>query len=350
MKRNSLRTLSLIATCIVMMSATLSADDGKRKSLPVNVDNFKRAESDLYFAKFVNAGSFGKFIHNRDITPVDKQDVIRMNRDTLYSTAVADLKYGPVTLEIPDSDGRFLAVQVINEDHYTPMVIYESGTHRIGEEDIGTRYVLFLARTFVDPNSKADLKAVHELQDKLKIHQPAESKFEIPDWDVTSAEKIRSALNALAAANGGIDSSRMFGAEDKVDPVQHLIGTAAGWGGNPPEDAYYEGGEPAENNGEAIYTLTVKDVPVQGFWSISVYNKDGFFEKNKFDRYTINGVTAEKNSDGSVTVQFGGCENDGGNCLPISSGWNYLVRMYRPDPEILDGKWTFPKPVLVNSG
>ena len=48
------------------------------------------------------------------------------------------------------------------------------------------------------------------------------------------------------------------------------------------------------------------------------------------------------NPDGSVTVHFGGCSDDRANCLPIMEGWNYLVRLYRPRPEVLDGTWTFP--------
>jgi hypothetical protein len=87
----------------------------------------------------------------------------------------------------------------------------------------------------------------------------------------------------------------------------------------------------------------VKDVPVDGFWSVSVYNKDGFFEKNAKNAYTLNNVTAKPNADGSVTIQFGGCDGDAPNCLPITPGWNYLVRMYRPRKAILDGTWAFPE-------
>jgi hypothetical protein len=51
----------------------------------------------------------------------------------------------------------------------------------------------------------------------------------------------------------------------------------------------------------------------------------------------------QKNADGSVTVQFGGCDGKIPNCLPIMKGWNYTVRLYRPRPEILSGKWKFPE-------
>lgn len=63
-----------------------------------------------------------------------------------------------------------------------------------------------------------------------------------------------------------------FGTKGKVDPVRHLIGTAAGWGGNPDKDATYLSITPSKNDGTTIYKLSVKDVPVDAFWSISVYN------------------------------------------------------------------------------
>ena len=106
---------------------------------------------------------------------------------------------------------------------------------------------------------------------------------------------------------------------------------------------------PSKNDGTTIYKLTMKDVPVDGFWSISLYNAEGYFQKNDFNAYTLNNLTANRNADGSVSIQFGGCEGAKGtlNCLPIMPGWNYIVRLYRPRKEILDGTWTFPeaKPV-----
>jgi hypothetical protein len=55
----------------------------------------------------------------------------------------------------------------------------------------------------------------------------------------------------------------------------------------------------------------------------------------------VNIITAKKNPDGAVTVQFGGCDGKSPNCLAIMPGWNYIVRMYRPRPEILNGIWRF---------
>jgi hypothetical protein len=144
------------------------------------------------------------------------------------------------------------------------------------------------------------------------------------------------------------DTKRMFGPKDAVDPVRRLIGAASAWGGNPEKDALYLNGTPAKNDGKTVYKLRVKDVPVDGFWSISVYNDKGYFEPNPQKAYTLNNLTAKPDADGSISIQFGGCDTKLENCLPTPAGWNYLVRLYRPRPEIVNGTWTFPEAEPVN--
>jgi hypothetical protein len=89
-------------------------------------------------------------------------------------------------------------------------------------------------------------------------------------------------------------------------------------------------------------------VPVDAFWSISVYNAGGYFQKNVFDAYSLNSLTAKKDTDGSVSVQFGGCDGKIANCLPIMPDWNYMVRLYRPRMEFLNATWKFPEAQAVN--
>jgi hypothetical protein len=313
----------------------------------VTVDNFRRAESDTYFAKFVKQGAFGKLNHEREVAPIDKQSVIRMNRDTLYSFGVFDLDASPVTVTLPDAGKRYMAVQVIDEDHFAPLVFYAPGTQTLTREQIGTRYVALAIRTFVNPGDPADVKAVHALQDAVTIEQKSPGTFTVPGWDAPALDKMRTALLAVVAAGGGLESTHMFGTKDEVDPVQHLLGTAAGWGGNPRSAALYAGGTPAQNDGNTAYQLALSNVPVDGFWSISVYNKDGFFEKNAKDAYTINNITASPSADGAVTIHFGGDEK-AANFIPIVPGWNYVLRLYRPRAAILDGTWKAPEAERVN--
>ncbi len=305
---------------------------------PVTWDTFVRAESDKYFKSYVAAGAFGKFYNIRQPTPIDQQKVVRMNRDTLYSIAVFDLTT-PVTITKPDTGGRFQSMQVISEDEYTAMVKYKPGEYTLTQKNVGTRYVLVLLRTLVDSSDPADIKKVNAIQDQIKVNQESPGKFETPNWDQKSQDRLRDAINVLASTMKNFRES--FGTKEEVDPIAHLLGAASGWGGNPAKDAMYLNVTPENNDGKTAYTLTVKDVPVDGFWSISLYNGKGFFQKNPYNAYSINNVTGVKNKDGSYTIHFGGDPKQSNN-LPIMDGWNYIVRLYQPHKEILDGQWKFP--------
>jgi hypothetical protein len=251
--------------------AEAQAQAPSASTVPVTVDNFIRAETDLYFsAVALKENGFGKFEHHRELSPIDAQTIIRMNRDTLYSAAVFDLDAGPVTITLPNAGKRFLSMQMINEDEYTPPAIYGAGKHTLTRQQIGTRYVLVGVRTLVDPNDATDVEKVHTLQDAIKVEQPGgPGKFEVPKWDPVSQKKIRDALIVLGTTL--TDTSRSCGTRDQVDPIQRLISAATTWGGNPRKDAIYLNFTPSKNDGETIYKLRVKDVPVDGFWSISLY-------------------------------------------------------------------------------
>jgi hypothetical protein len=314
---------------------------GNALPLLVTPDNFSRAETHMYFSSVIKlAGSIGRFGHRRELTPIDKQHVVRPNRDTLYSAAVFDLDAGPVTVTMPEAGDRFMTMIVINEEHHVVDVVYGAGAYTMTTREVGTRYVMAGIRTFVDPGDTKDIQQACALQDAIDVDQPDRGDFQIPDWDQTSQKTVREALRKLGATVP--DTKGMFGAKGQVDPVRHLIGTATAWGGNPEWDATYLTVTPSQNDGETSYGLAVKDVPVDAFWSISVYNADGYFEHNSRGAYTVNSVTAKRESDGSVVVRFGGCDGSEPNCLPIMRGWNYMVRLFRPRPEILNGDWVFP--------
>ncbi|WP_019447628.1 DUF1254 domain-containing protein [Cupriavidus sp. BIS7] len=308
---------------------------------PVTVENYARAETDHYFAAKVKVGAFGKFVHRREPTRVEEQNVVRMNRDTLMSLAVFDLDAGPVTITLPDPGGRLMSMQVVNEDHYTPLQTYAPGQQVLTRENVGTRYVMVGVRTLIDPQDPKDVAQAHVLQDALKVHQEHGGTFDVPNWDQKSLTEVRNSLLALASTVP--DTRRMFGAKSEVDPIRHLLGTAMGWGGSPEKDALYLNVTPGRNDGTTTYRLSVKDVPVDGFWSVTVYNEKGYFEPNKLGAYSLNNITARKSANGAINIQFGGCDGKLPNCLPTMKGWNYMVRLYRPRAEILTGKWSFPE-------
>ncbi|MDQ2652071.1 MAG: DUF1214 domain-containing protein [Chloroflexota bacterium] len=310
---------------------------------PVTADNFTRAETDTYLADALShSDGLASFYHYREPMPIDNQTVVRTNRDTLYSSAVVDLEPGPVTVTLPDPGTRFMSLIIITEDHYATTV-YAPGTYSISKEDTGTRYALLGVRTFVDPSDPDDLPHVHALQDAATMTQPGgPGTFTVPSWDPASQKTVRDALLILNTTLP--DMRHAFGRKEDVDPVRHLIATAAAWGGNPDQDAQYLNITPAKNDGSTEYRLTVPaEVPVDGFWSITVYGADGYIPANDLGVYSLNSLTAEPNADGTVSMQFGGCDNGTSNCIPVPPNWNYMVRLYRPREEILDGTWIFPE-------
>jgi len=329
-------SLSLVATSPIASTQTASGP-----TVLVTIENYNRAQTDVYFALIARGGGFAKFMHARDLAPIDQRGIIRPNRDTLYSLAVFDLDAGPVTITLPDPGKRFMTMQAINEDQYTQSVYYGAGSHTLTREMIGTRYAAVAVRVFVDHRNNDELQHLHSLQNALKVTQQNPGTFQIPNWDEASRKKVQAALLQLGTTIS--DTRRMYGAnKNQVDPVRHVIGSAMLWGGNPEKDALYLPITPEGNDGSGIYALTVRDVPVDGFWSITVYNSEGYFEPNEYGAYSLNSNTAIKGPDGSVAIQFGDCDGKKPNCLPITKGWNYTVRLFRPRTEVLDGTWKFP--------
>ena len=337
-----MKTSILTALSFALAGTTASAQTPGSATQPVTVGNYNRAQTDVYFAGVAKSGGFGTFRHGRELAPPIQQGIVRPNRDTLYSFAVFDLDAGPVTITLPDGARRFMAMQVVNEDQYTTGVYYGAGTTTLTRERIGTRYAIAVVRFLVDFSSKEEIQEVHALQDAVRSEQQRSGTFAIPNWDEASLKKVKAALLQLGATVS--DTRRMFGAgEHQVDPVKHLVGTAMLWGGNPEKDALYLPITPARNDGSTVYKLSVSDIPVDGFWSLTVYNGEGYLQPNPTNSYAVNSITAKKAPDGSITIQFGGCDGGIANCLPITSGWNYTVRLFQPRLQVLDGSWRFPE-------
>ena len=336
--------LSLItATLLVCGSLFIVPFAVADETVKVNIDNFVRAETAVQIDRILKAsGGVNKWGHIYEPTPLDKQNVIRMNRDTLYSFATVDISKG-ATLTIPDSGKRYMSVMVVNEDHYINKTFHKGGTYKLTMKEFDTPYVILVGRTLADPVDPEDVKTANALQDQMKIDAASAKPYTHPNYDKESYEATYKPL--LELSKGMPDAQHTFGKKEEVTETRHLLGTAFGWGGLPVYEAFYINKGELRKAGES--QLTVKDVPVDSFWSISIYNKDGYFEKNKFNSYSINNLTAKPNKDGSVTLNFGTAPNGKDNFLYVMDGWNYVVRLYQPREEILNGKWTFPEPQSV---
>ena len=145
----------------------------------VTPDNFNRAETDANFAGSEKRKGLAWFMHYREPMSPDFP-IVRPNRDTLYSLSVFDLDAGPVTITLPDAGRRFMSMQVIDEDHYTPEVIYGAGTYTFTRED---RHALRLARVriLVDPGIRRH-QAGSRLPGCHRGRAAGGQRFEVPNW------------------------------------------------------------------------------------------------------------------------------------------------------------------------
>ena len=327
-----MKTVLSVLAFVVLAALPVAAEE-------VNVDNFVRAESDTMVRANMKAFGIGvgEMHHIRTPTTPKNQPVIRMNQDTLYSGIVLDLSK-PVKLTLPEAGGRYMSMHVVSQDHFC-FVESKPGTYKLTEKNVGTRFALVTIRTFYNAGDPDDLAKAHAAQDKIQISGGGAGPFEAPNWDTEQLAIARKALNDLAVL--GFDTTYSFGSREEVRPIDHLVGAAAGWGGLPVTAAMYILDSVAANDGKTPHVVTVKEVPVDAFWSITVYNAEGYLEKNDLGRNSFNNSSAKPNEDGSYTIHFGG-DPKSINYLPITEGWNYAIRMYQPRKEILDGSWTFP--------
>src|SRR3546814_14307009 len=95
-------------------------------TIAVNVLNFNRAESDLMFARLAAGVRLGTWNHTRDLGSLDNQTIIRQNRDTLYSSAIIDVREN-VPITVPDTGKRYNSVWGVRQAHSGPVTLRATG-------------------------------------------------------------------------------------------------------------------------------------------------------------------------------------------------------------------------------
>ncbi len=136
--------------------------------------------------------------------------------------------------------------------------------------------------------------------------------------------------------------------------LKRAIVTQQGLGANLPEDAVYplnlgdESGRPLD--GASKYTLHFEKgatPPVNAFWSVTLYDQDGFQVANSLNRFAVSSWMPFKySSDGSLTLYIQNespGEDKEANWLPAPKGaFNLTMRLYAPKSDVLTGKWNPP--------
>lgn len=331
-----IKILSLVFTLSILANQNAASQE---RAIEVNAFNYVKAKTatqfDLYLARA--GGEMNSFSHGRNLVSIDTRSSRRLNRDTLYSVALIDISEGG-SIFLPDTGDRYVSVQVMNEDGYTNNIFHGAGEHKMSVAEFDTSFVWVLVRTLVYDSIEGDIDVARTLQDGMSITSNSSNMYTHPSYDQESFDATTKSLVELG--QGLTDNSKAAGTKEQVNPIKQLILSAYGFGTLPETESFLVTIEP-NLPADKAYSLTVKDVPVDGFWSLAMYDKDGYFNENEYLSYGFGDRTAAKSPDGSITLNFGGDPNKE-NFIPLSEGWNYVVRMYQPRQEILDGTWVFP--------
>jgi hypothetical protein len=424
----------------------------------VTMDVTRKQTTNLTSGGKPGFGPMNVFHHIPAFPPAELKAVVRINFDTLYSVAWLDLTKEPMVVSVPDTNGRYYLLPML--DMWTdvfaspgsrttgtqagnflvvPAGLRGDGLDRLIEEhklpkdtqliEAPTPYVWVIGRTRTD--GPPDYDAVNKIQASLKITplsrwgkppQPVEAKID-PTVDMKTPPKVQvdtmlaGAYFAYAAEllkihpphvtdqpilaqmkRIGIEQGRSFDIS-KLDPamrkaveaapaeaqqlmtwkiptvarvtnawsmntdtmgvygnyyLKRAMVTQLGLGANLPEDAIYplnladETGKPLDGSNQ--YTIHFEKgatPPVNAFWSLTLYDSEGFQVANSLNRFAVSSWMPFKyNADGSLDLYFQN-ESPGKdkevNWLPAPKGpFNLTMRLYSPQPEALTGKWNPP--------
>jgi hypothetical protein len=304
----------------------------------VTAANYIRAETDRSFSNIsALAGGVNKLYHFRAPTPLDRQTVVRMNKDTLYSTAVIDTT-GGATITLPEvPKERYMALLVIDNDHYAPAVFHGAGPHRLPTD---TKHVVVAIRIqLFDPDDPQEVALVNRLQDQIRLEARSADPLPPMRWD---AESLKALTAQYELESKKFSSWKgMMGPRGTVDESTRHFAAAAAWGLNPEQEATYLNYS-GNHDHRVCHRATYRVPENRAFWSITVYGGDGYM---KSTNAIVNSSNVKMNPDGTFTVHFGSREACGNvpNRLDVTEGWNFLMRVYKPGESVLDGRYQLPR-------
>jgi hypothetical protein len=394
-------------------------------------------------------GPMNTFANLLTYPSADMREVVRPNFDTLYSTGWLDLTQEPVVVSVPDTDGRYYLLPML--DMWTD-VFASPGKRTTGTGaghfavtppgwsgdlpdgvvriDAPTPYVWIIGRT--QTNGPDDYAAVNKIQDEytitplsqwgktpepvkvtidpkvdmktppleqvnnmagpdffqyaaelLKLHpphitdQPIVAQMERllgltvgESFDPAKASpEVQAAIKQAPAAGLKQMNAKLPTLAQVVNYwqmntttmgvygtyyVKRAIIAMVGLGANLPEDAIYPlnlgdaSGNPLSGASQYVLSFTPDTLPpVDAFWSVTLYDEQGFQVANSLNRFAISSwMPLKTGQDGSVDLYFQN-ESPGSdkeaNWLPAPTGsFNLTMRLYAPKEPALDGTWNPP--------
>jgi hypothetical protein len=310
-------------------------DSSKWKADPVKygmtAKEFIQAESRAFLSDFIGRNGINEWFHFQALANKDDKWVVSPNNDTIYSIVIVNATDG-FTLVIPDVGDRFVSIHIIGENHMSPFYLYGGGTYKFTRDQFESDYIGIGIRMGTDGTPNDVKHIVKDLQPQYKVlnANPADTMIR-PD-----TEKMLKVRKAMIAEYDKLPDTfgMMVDNTSKVtDWEKFTYVTAGAWGLSPDHTAMYAPYTLAGVKGGKCYTATYPAVPVDEFFSITVYGQDKYLMADH-DNIVSSNQKAIINNDGSFTVVYGGmnCKVKGKNFLYTpDDNWSFLMRAYKPN-------------------
>ncbi|MBK0369275.1 DUF1254 domain-containing protein [Flavobacterium agrisoli] len=323
-------------------------------TVTVTNDNFAHAMIDMAMQKEFALGADNTWYHHRKPMPLKEQPAPLMNRDTEYSFAILDGR-GGVVITLPENDGRYMSLHVVNHDHVTYKVFYGPGRYVIPADSISPFFYANV-RMQADASSPEDLKKVNAYQDQLKVeflngYKP--ESFKVTNWDMKSFDSVRNHYVAIAQKEGV--RGTMGTVANPVTKENNNRGVSIATGLLPDKDAVYLTQKYEVEKGKiykATYAVPEMANPKLGFYSVTMYGDDQYLKTDKGS--IINNRQIKLNPDGKTfdlyyvpESEFDKVNYPNKLLVPTYPFWT-CTRVYMPAASVLDGTYKLPELKAVN--
>jgi hypothetical protein len=203
-----------------------------------------------------------------------------------------------------------------------------------------------MKRIGIEPGKSFDFNKLDPVVQRALMSAPDDA-HQVMNWKLATIARV---------ANGWSMNTDTMGVYGNYYLKRAMV-TQIGLGANLPEDAIYplnlfdDTGKPLDGaNKYTIHFDKGAAPPVNGFWSVTLYDSDGFQVGNVLNRFAVSSwMKFKTNPDGSLDLYFQN-ESPGtdkeSNWLPAPKGpFNLTMRLYGPKSDALTGKWN-PPPVM----
>jgi len=318
------------------------------------------------FGRFPKSGC-GCFVHLDYAFITRDKDNQYPHYDCLYSLAVLDLRCSDAIITLPEADEmpsnkngmRYQSMMIVADGKFYPTSVINNKKghnteHTVKKEAVGAPHCIVLLRTQVNPKNEVDIARASTYQKRATIYQESSSGNIFKDltnkWDETSFDEVKKYISRNQVNMGKPwDITKHYKSVDKalqdcdvrernrLAVIYYLVLPAD-------QCQYYV----FSSYSTKPQKLILEDVPVDGFWSITVYNN---VNRTQGKFYTQNSSSVKYDSGGhKVTLRFGLLRSNGSkkeceqNFLEIYEGWQAMLRLYKPSKRV--AQWACPSLVL----